>query len=60
VFRGAITGGGYIGQSTSSVYLDEISVTQTGSQPTIRAVDIARVEALSGPCRIPRRKSGRG
>jgi outer membrane receptor protein involved in Fe transport len=49
VFRGAITGGGYIGQSTSSVYLDEISVTQTGSQPTIRAVDIARVEALSGP-----------
>ena len=26
-----------------------VSVTQTGSQPTIRAVDIARVEALSGP-----------
>lgn len=49
VFRGAITGAGYIGQSTSSVYLDEISVTQTGSQPSIRAVDIARVEALSGP-----------
>ena len=49
VFRGAITGAGYIGQSTSSVYLDEISVTQTGSQPSIRAVDINRVEALSGP-----------
>ena len=49
VFRGAITGPGYIGQSTSSVYLDEISITQTGSQPNIRAVDIARVEALSGP-----------
>jgi len=49
VFRGAITGAGYIGQSTSSVYLDEISVTQTGAQPNIRAVDIARVEALSGP-----------
>ena len=49
VFRGAITGPDYIGQSTSSVYLDEISVTQTGSQPTIRAVDIQRVEALSGP-----------
>jgi len=49
VFRGAITGAGYIGQSTSSVYLDEISVTQTGAQPEIRAVDIARVEALSGP-----------
>lgn len=49
VFRGAITGAGYIGQSTSSVYLDEISVTQTGSQPHIRAVDLERVEALSGP-----------
>ena len=49
VFRGAITGTSYISQSTSSVYLDEISITQTGSQPTIRAVDIARVEALSGP-----------
>jgi len=49
VFRGAITGAGYIGQSTSSVYLDEISVTQTGSQPNIRPVDISRVEALSGP-----------
>ena len=49
VFRGAITGPDYIGQSTSSVYLDEISVTQTGTQPTLRAVDIARVEALSGP-----------
>jgi outer membrane receptor protein involved in Fe transport len=49
VFRGAITGGGYIGQATSSIYLDEISVTQTGSQPNIRPVDIARVEALSGP-----------
>ena len=49
VFRGAITGPGYIGQATSSVYLDEISVTQTGSQPNIRAVDISRVEALQGP-----------
>lgn len=49
VFRGAITGAGYIGQATSSVYLDEISVTNTGSQPSIRAVDMARIEALSGP-----------
>ena len=49
VFRGTITGPGYIGQSTSSVYLDNISITQTGSQPNIRAVDTARVEALSGP-----------
>lgn len=48
VFRGATTGTGGA-QATSSVYLDEISVTQTGSQPSIRAVDINRVEALSGP-----------
>ncbi len=49
VFRGAITGSNWLAQSTSSIYLDEISVTQTGSQPTIRSVDIARIEALSGP-----------
>ena len=49
VFRGAITGQGYIAQSTSSVYLDEISITTTGSQPSIRMVDIERIEALSGP-----------
>ena len=47
VFRGATTLGG--AQATASVYLDEISVTQTGSQPSLRAVDIERVEALSGP-----------
>jgi outer membrane receptor protein involved in Fe transport len=49
VFRGAITGPGYIAQSTSSVYLDEISITTTGSQPGVRLVDVERVEALSGP-----------
>ena len=49
VFRGAITGSGYIAQSTSAVYLDEISLTTTGSQPSPRMVDIERVEALSGP-----------
>ena len=48
VFRGATTGTGGA-QSTSSVYLDQISVTQVGSQPSIRSVDINRVEALSGP-----------
>ena len=49
VFRGAITGAGFIAQSTSSVYLDEMSVTNTGSQPQIRTIDIERIEALSGP-----------
>ena len=50
IFRGAtIDGGGYVAQATSSVYLDEISITSTGAQPTIRMVDIAQVEALAGP-----------
>ena len=51
VFRGATTdgGGSYIAQTTSSVYLDEISLTSTGEQPSIRMVDIQRIEALSGP-----------
>lgn len=49
VFRGAITGAGYLGQATSSVYLDEISISQTGTQPNIRPVDISRIEALQGP-----------
>ena len=50
IFRGAtVDGGGYVAQSTSAVYLDEISVTSTGDQPAIRMVDIARVEALAGP-----------
>jgi len=49
VFRGATTGSSWLAQATSSVYLDEISITQTGSQPMIRSVDIERVEALSGP-----------
>ena len=49
VFRGAITSSSFLAQATSSVYLDEISVTQTGDQPDIRMVDIERVEALAGP-----------
>ncbi len=49
IFRGAITGPGYIAASTSSVYLDEIAITTTGSQPSVRMVDIQRVEALAGP-----------
>ncbi len=50
VFRGAtVDGGSYINASSSSVYLDEISVTSLGEQPEISMVDIARVEALAGP-----------
>lgn len=49
VFRGAITSSGYITASTSSVYLDELALTSNGSQPTLRMVDIERVEALAGP-----------
>ncbi len=50
IFRGAtIDGGGYVAQATSSVYLDEVSITSTGDQPSVRMVDIAQVEALAGP-----------
>jgi outer membrane receptor protein involved in Fe transport len=50
VFRGAnVDSGGYVAQSTSSMYLDEVSVTATGDQPSVRMVDIERVEALAGP-----------
>ena len=49
VFRGATSDPGYVTQSTSSLYMDEISLTTQGQQPAIRMVDIERVEALSGP-----------
>jgi outer membrane receptor protein involved in Fe transport len=50
IFRGAtIDGGGYVAQSTASVYLDEVSITSTGDQPSVRMVDIAQVESLAGP-----------
>ena len=49
IFRGAATSSGYITPSTSSVYLDELALTSNGSQPSIRMVDIERVEALAGP-----------
>jgi len=49
IFRGAITGPGFIAASTSSVYLDEITITTTGSQPSVRMVDVERIEALAGP-----------
>ncbi len=51
VFRGiTTTTTGYTGTQSSSVYLDEIPITATdGSQPDIRMLDVARVEALSGP-----------
>lgn len=49
VFRGATTSAGYVGESTSSVYLDELSMSTSGQQPSIRMVDIERVEALEGP-----------
>jgi iron complex outermembrane receptor protein len=49
IFRGVSTDGGFLGQASSSVYLDEISTTIHGYQPSIRMVDIERVEALAGP-----------
>lgn len=50
VFRGINIGlGSYIGQAGASIYLDEMSLTSSGDQPDVRMVDIAGVEALSGP-----------
>lgn len=50
VFRGAISDeSSELAQGTSSVYLDEVSVSSTSVQPSIRMVDIERIEALAGP-----------
>jgi len=51
IFRGInTTTSGYTGTQSSSVYLDEIPITATnGSSPDVRMLDVARVEALSGP-----------
>ena len=51
IFRGINTTNlGYTGTQSSSIYLDEIPITATdGTQPDIRMMDVARVEALSGP-----------
>ena len=50
IFRGVTTGvSDFIAQAGASIYLDETSITSTGSQPDVRMVDIARVEALAGP-----------
>ena len=50
IFRGANSDeSGELAQGTSSIYLDEISVSSTNIQPSIRMVDIERIEALSGP-----------
>ncbi len=50
VFRGITIGtGSYIGQAAASMYLDETSLTSSGDQPDVRMIDIASVEALSGP-----------
>lgn len=49
VFRGVQAGGVGIGQSPSSMYIDEMPITASGSQPEVRMYDISRVESLDGP-----------
>lgn len=50
VFRGVISSGlQFGGAATSAIYLDEQPITATGNNPDPRLIDIARVEALSGP-----------
>lgn len=50
IFRGVATSGFQFGtNASSSVYLDEQPITTAGRNPDPRLIDIARVEALSGP-----------
>ena len=50
VMRGcAVSGIAFSDNPTTSVYLDEQPITVAGFNPDPRLVDIARVEALSGP-----------
>jgi iron complex outermembrane receptor protein len=50
VIRGVNAGGtGGVAQSPASMYLDEMPITTTGSQPEVRMYDINRVESLEGP-----------
>ncbi len=50
IFRGvAASGIQYFTKASSSVYLDEQSVTTAGLNPNPRIIDIERLEALSGP-----------
>ena len=44
-----ISGLSFGGSSTTSIYLDEQPITMAGRDPDVRLVDVARVEALSGP-----------
>jgi outer membrane receptor protein involved in Fe transport len=42
IFRGVNTGtDNFVATASASVYLDEVSVTQTGSQPNVRMMDIS-------------------
>ena len=49
VFRGVSDGGGFLVDPTASIYLDEQAMSMTSMAPDIYPVDIARIEALSGP-----------
>ena len=50
VFRGATsTAESFVGTSSSALYLDEIPLQDEGFNPDVRLVDMARIEAVSGP-----------
>jgi outer membrane receptor protein involved in Fe transport len=50
VFRGVATSGLQFGSvSSSSLYLDEQPITQSGRNPDPRLIDVERIEALRGP-----------
>ena len=50
IFRGvADSATSFIADSSAAEYLDEQPLTQNSQNPEVRMIDIARVEALSGP-----------
>ena len=49
VFRGVSDGGGFLVDPTAAIYLDEQAMSMTSMAPDIYPIDIARIEALSGP-----------
>ncbi len=49
IFRGISDGGGYLVDPSASIYLDEQPMTVSSMAPDIYPIDLARIEALSGP-----------
>ena len=49
IFRGVADSGDFLVDPTAAIYLDEQAMSMTSMAPDIYPIDIARIEALSGP-----------